>query len=195
MVVTDDRILYDNLLALRAHGWTRDLGEDSHLPIDPDPFQRQFRFVLPGYNLRPLEMEGALGRQQLLKLPGFVSARRDNGKFFQSLFADMDSVDIQHETGESSWFGFALVLKGRLAGRRGDLVRALAAAEIESRPVVAGNFLNNPVISKLDHSVASNLPAAERIDRDGLFTGNHNFPIRPQIERLRQVVEDVAKGV
>lgn len=195
MVVTDDRILYDNLLALRAHGWTRDLGDDSHLPIDPDPFQRQFRFVLPGYNLRPLEMEGALGRQQLLKLPGFVSARRDNGKFFQSLFADMDSVDIQHETGESSWFGFALVLKGRLAGRRGDLVRALAAAEIESRPVVAGNFLNNPVISKLDHSVASALPAAERIDRDGLFTGNHHFPIRPQIERLRQVVEDVAKGV
>ena len=195
MVVTDDRILYDNLLALRAHGWTRDLGDDSHLPIDPDPFQRQFRFVLPGYNLRPLEMEGALGQQQLCKLPGFISARRDNGKLFQTLFADMDSVDIQLETGESSWFGFALILKGRLAGRRGDLVRALTAAEIESRPVVAGNFLNNPVIAKLDHFVASSLNAAERIDRDGLFTGNHHFPIRPQIERLRQVVEDVAKGV
>lgn len=195
MVVTDDRILYDNLLALRAHGWTRDLGDDSHLPIDPDPFQRQFRFVLPGYNLRPLEMEGALGQQQLCKLPGFISARRDNGKLFQTLFADMDSVDIQQETGESSWFGFALILKGRLAGRRGDLVRALTAAEIESRPVVAGNFLNNPVIAKLDHSVASSLNAAERIDRDGLFTGNHHFPIRPQLERLRQVVEDVAKGV
>ena len=195
MVVTDDRRLYDNLLALRAHGWTRDLGDDSHLPIEPDPFQRQFRFVLPGYNLRPLEMEGALGQQQLRKLPRFVSARRDNGKLFQSLFADMEDVDIQHETGESSWFGFAMILKGRLAARRGDLVRALTAAEIESRPVVAGNFLNNPVIAKLDHSVASSLSAAERIDRDGLFTGNHHFLIRPQLERLRQVVEDVAKGV
>lgn len=194
MVVTDDRKLHDNLLSLRAHGWTRGLAADSHLPIDPDPFQRQFRFVLPGYNLRPLEMEGALGTEQLAKLPGFVAQRRANAAIFQDLFSDMQDLDIQHETGESSWFGFAMILKGRLAGRRTDLVRALTLAEIEARPVVAGNFLNNPVIAKLDHSVASALPAAERIDRAGLFTGNHHYPIRPQIERLRQVVEDVAKG-
>ena len=74
MVVTDDRKLYDTMLSMRAHGWTRGLPADTHLPLDPDPFVRQFRFVLPGYNLRPLELEGALGIPQLAKLPGFIAA-------------------------------------------------------------------------------------------------------------------------
>lgn len=192
MVVTDDRKLYDTMLSMRAHGWVRDLPPDTHLPLDPDPFVRQFRFVLPGYNLRPLEMEGALGLPQLEKLPGLVAARRANAAIFQAAFADLDFLDIQQETGESSWFGFAIVLKGRMAGRRSDLVQALANSEIECRPIVTGNFLRNPVIDKLDHSVGSVIEAAETIDVNGLFTGNHHYPIKPQIMRLREVVQAVA---
>ncbi|AUH34936.1 DegT/DnrJ/EryC1/StrS family aminotransferase [Paracoccus tegillarcae] len=192
MVITDDRKLYDTMLSMRAHGWTRGLPADTHLPVDPDPFVAQFRFVLPGYNLRPIEMEGALGRPQLEKLPGFVAARRANGAIFQDLFSGLDYLDIQQETGQSSWFGFAMTLKGRLAGKRRDLVAALAEAEIECRPIVTGNFLNNPVIDKLDHSIGSPIVAAERVDGDGLFTGNHHYPIQPQLERLREVVQAVA---
>ncbi|MCQ0970826.1 DegT/DnrJ/EryC1/StrS family aminotransferase [Paracoccus sp. TK19116] len=192
MVVTNDRRLADTMLSLRAHGWTRDLPADTHLPVDPDPFVAQFRFVLPGYNLRPLEMEGALGLPQLEKLPDLISARRANGAIFQRDFGGLDDLDIQHETGESSWFGFAMVLKGRLAGRRRELVAALAEAEIECRPIVAGNFLNNPVIAHLDHDVASGMAAADRIDAEGLFTGNHHFDIAPQLARLREVVQTVA---
>ncbi|HRO14551.1 MAG TPA: DegT/DnrJ/EryC1/StrS family aminotransferase, partial [Paracoccus sp. (in: a-proteobacteria)] len=144
------------------------------------------------YNLRPLELEGALGLTQLEKLPGFLAARRDNARLFQQMFEGLDCIGIQQETGESSWFGFAMTLRGRLAGQRQALVQALAAAEIECRPVVAGNFLANPVIDKLDHSVAGPVPAAENIDANALFTGNHHYPIAPQIERLRQVVDDVA---
>lgn len=194
ITVTDDRKLYDNMLALRAHGWTRELADDTHLPVDPDPFQRRFRFVLPGYNLRPIEMEGALGRSQLAKLPAIVAGRRRNAACFTGLFTDCEDVAIQAEHGASSWFGFALILRGRLAGRRSELVAALARARIECRPIVAGNFLNNPVIEKLDHSVASPIIAADRIDREGLFTGNHHQPLTAQLERLRQVVEDLAKG-
>lgn len=194
ITVTDDRKLYDNMLALRAHGWTRELADDTHLPVDPDPFQRRFRFVLPGYNLRPIEMEGALGRSQLAKLPAIVAGRRRNAACFTGLFADCEDVAIQAEHGASSWFGFALILRGRLAGRRSELVAALARAGIECRPIVAGNFLKNPVIEKLDHSVASPIIAADRIDREGLFTGNHHQPLTAQLERLRQVVEDLAKG-
>lgn len=194
ITVTDDRKLYDNMLALRAHGWTRELADDTHLPVDSDPFQRRFRFVLPGYNLRPIEMEGALGRSQLAKLPAIVAGRRRNAACFTGLFADCEDVAIQAEHGASSWFGFALILRGRLAGRRSELVAALARARTECRPIVAGNFLNNPVIEKLDHSVASPIIAADRIDREGLFTGNHHQPLTAQLERLRQVVEDLAKG-
>lgn len=194
MVVTDDRRLYDTMLSLRAHGWTRDLPEDTHLPRDPDPFLRQFRFVLPGYNLRPIEMEGALGQTQLAKLDGFVAARRDNAALFVKAFADHPDLDIQQENGASSWFGFSMLLKRRLAGRRAELVAALTAAGIESRPIVTGNFLANPVIARLDHSVAGPVPVAERVDTDGLFVGNHHYPLAPQIARLAEVVETVARN-
>ena len=192
MVITDDRKLYDTMLSMRAHGWVRDLPEDTHLPMDPDPFVRQFRFVLPGYNLRPIEMEGALGIPQLKKLPHFVEERRKNGVLFQKEFSNLDYLDIQKETGESSWFGFAMVLKGKMAGKRSLLVDAFKKAEIECRPIVTGNFLKNPVIDKLDYSVGSPIEAAERVDVDGLFVGNHHHPIEPQIQRLKEVVEQVA---
>lgn len=192
MVVTNDRKLCDTMLSLRAHGWTRDLPADTHLPRDPDLFLRQFRFVLPGYNLRPLEMEGALGLPQLEKLPGFITERRRNAALFQADFGDLDFLDIQQETGQSSWFGFAMVLKGKLRGQRAALVQALTEAEIECRPIVTGNFLRNPVIDKLDHSVGSVIKAADVIDSEGLFVGNHHYPIAPQIARLREVVQSVA---
>lgn len=195
MVVTDDRKLYDTMLSIRAHGWTRDLPDDTHLPLESDPFLRQFRFVLPGYNLRPLEMEGALGLPQLDKLPGFIAERRRNAAIFQREFSGMDDVDIQQETGQSSWFGFAMVLKGRLSGQRPALVRALHQAEIECRPIVTGNFLRNPVIDKLDHSIGSAIEAAETVDVNGLFTGNHHYPIEPQIIRLRDVVQTLADSL
>ena len=194
LVVTDDRKLYDNMLSIRAHGWVRDLPEDTHLPRDPDPFVRQFRFVLPGYNLRPIEMEGALGLPQLAKLDRLVAVRRENAKLFQQHFSDMPGVRIQHETGESSWFGFAMVLEGAMAGRRRELVAALTAAGIESRPVVTGNFLRNPVIDKLAHSVAGEVTAADAVDTDGLFVGNHHFPIPEQIAKLAEVVRGVTRS-
>lgn len=192
LVITDDRKMYDTMLSMRAHGWVRDLPEDTHLPMDPDPFVRQFRFVLPGYNLRPIEMEGALGLTQLAKLDGFISERRKNGVQFQKLFEGLDYLDIQQERGESSWFGFAMVLKDKLKGRRKDLVNALHEAEIECRPIVTGNFLKNPVIDKLPHTVGSKIEAAEDVDVNGLFVGNHHHPIPAQIDRLREVVESVA---
>ena len=192
MVITDDRKLYDNMLSLRAHGWVRDLPDDTHLKVDDDPFVKQFRFVLPGYNLRPLEMEGALGIEQLAKLNGFVDARRQNGAYFQSLFGDLDFLDIQSERGQSSWFGFAMVLKDSMAGNRTALVDAFKAAEIECRPIVTGNFLKNPVIEHLEHSVGSDMTAADHVDVNGIFVGNHHYPITPQIDRLREVVQNTA---
>lgn len=192
MVITDDRKLYDNMLSLRAHGWVRDLPEDTHLKVDDDPFVKQFRFVLPGYNLRPLEMEGALGIPQLAKLKDFVTARRANGTYFENQFKDLDYLDIQSERGESSWFGFSMVLKGKMEGKRPALVEAFKEAEIECRPIVTGNFLKNPVIEHLDHSVGSTITAADHVDVNGVFVGNHHFPIQPQIDGLFDVVSKTA---
>lgn len=192
VVVTDDTVLYRTMLSLRAHGWVREQPADSHLAIDDSDFVKMFRFVLPGYNLRPLEMSGAIGREQLTKLPALVEGRRRNANLFREACGSIDGIRLQRETGESSWFGFSLVLEGRLAGRRPALVDALTEAGIESRPVVSGNFVRNPVVDRLDHSIGSSLEAADQIDANGLFVGNHHFDMGRQIGLLGDVLRDFA---
>ena len=62
VVLTDDKELFHILLSLRAHGWTRNLPKDNLVcEKSDDSFKESFRFVLPGYNVRPLEMSGAIG--------------------------------------------------------------------------------------------------------------------------------------
>ncbi|MDM4762959.1 DegT/DnrJ/EryC1/StrS family aminotransferase [Galbitalea sp. SE-J8] len=192
VILTDDERTAQYLTSLRAHGWTRELPTRNAVhDKSEEPFDDLFRFVLPGYNVRPLEMSGALGIEQLKKVPSIVAGRRENAAYFVERFGDHDAVRIQRETGESSWFGFSFVLEGALAGRRRELVRALTEAGIESRPIVAGNFTKNPVMDRLDAIVPDALPAADRIDRDGLFVGNHHFPVPGAIDRLYEVVGSV----
>ncbi|GEA89971.1 DegT/DnrJ/EryC1/StrS family aminotransferase [Cellulomonas cellasea] len=193
LVLTDDEPLHQMLVSLRAHGWTRELPVDNHVhPKTGDAFDDLFRFVLPGYNVRPLEMSGALGIHQLAKAPGLIAGRRENAAYFLEVMASLaGDVRVQRETGESSWFGFSLVLEGALAGRRREVVAAFAEAGIEARPIVAGNFTKNPVMRHLDTVVPDELPAADTIDANGLFVGNHHFPIRPALDLLRDTLAAV----
>lgn len=123
IVVTDDEELYHILLSLRAHGWTRNLPKFNHVcgEKSDDPFEESFRFVLPGYNVRPIEMEAAVGSEQLRKLPQFIQERRNNAQHFQSLFKDHRDFYIQQEIGKSSWFGFSLVIKENSKLKRKEL--------------------------------------------------------------------------
>jgi len=187
MVLTDDETLYHVFLSLRAHGWVREQPSHSHLAFKGDPFEKLFRFVLPGYNLRPLEMEGALGQEQLKKLPKILAYRRKNAKIFASRITKIKNIRIQKETENSSWFGFAFVLEGPLARRRTELIKLLTKAGIECRPIVAGNFLKNPVIKYLPHTKGSKIKAAEEIDKSGFFLGNHHYDIKRQMQKALEI--------
>lgn len=69
-ILTSDEEMYHVLLCIRAHGWTRNLPDKNHVSEakDSDFFNESFKFVLPGYNVRPLEMSGAIGKVQLKKI-------------------------------------------------------------------------------------------------------------------------------
>lgn len=189
LVVTDDAYLAQAMRSIRAHGWTRELPVDNLIhPKTGDAFADSFRFVLPGYNLRPVEMSGAIGRAQLKKVPTLVEGRRANAALFRERFAGREQVRLQKETGESSWFGFSFLLEGDLVGRRAEVVAALAEAGVECRPIVAGNFTRNPVMSMLDVADIPELPAADHVDADGLFVGNHHYPIEAELDLLDQVL-------
>lgn len=190
-VVTDDEELYHILLCIRAHGWTRNLPDNNKVTgkKSSNPFEESFKFVLPGYNVRPLEMSGAIGKEQLKKLPDFIDVRRSNAAFFQEIFKDHDYLSIQKETGKSSWFGFSLVLKENSPFCRKQLVEKLVSNEIECRPIVTGNFLKNTrALSFFDYEVHGNMINAEYIDQNGLFVGNHQNDIKKQIELLAKVL-------
>jgi CDP-6-deoxy-D-xylo-4-hexulose-3-dehydrase len=190
MVVTEDEELYHILLSLRAHGWTRNLPKHNHVceTKSDDYFAESFRFVLPGYNLRPLEISGAIGKEQIRKLHEFVRVRRENAVKFKALMREFPEFMTQREIGESSWFGFSLVISPGASFSRQDLVRVFDEKKIECRPVVAGNFAKNEVVRWFDSTVHGELKNAEYIDSHGLFVGNHHYPLDRQFVLLRETL-------
>lgn len=189
VVVTDDEELFHILLSLRAHGWTRNLPKLNHVCGErgDDPFKESFRFVLPGYNVRPLEMSGAIGIEQVKKLPAMIRERRNNARHLQSAMRNHPVLMIQREIGESSWFGFSLVIRPGSTMTRDDLVKRLERAGFECRPIVAGNFTRNSVMQYFDATIFGDLSAANHIHDFGLFVGNHHYPIKEAIDLLAQI--------
>lgn len=189
LISTDDEELHHILLSLRAHGWTRNLPKFNHVcgEKSDDPFKESFRFVLPGYNVRPLEMSGALGIEQVKKLPMLVAERRKNAAFLQSVMQDHPTVLIQKEIGQASWFGFSLVIRPGVSMTRDELVSKLNGLGFEVRPIVAGNFAKNEVVKYFDSEVSGTLANAEHIDSHGLFVGNHHYSIEDAVRQLESI--------
>lgn len=195
LVVTDDEELYHIMLSLRSHGWTRHLPKENRVTgaKSDDPFEESFKFVLPGYNLRPLEMSGAIGQEQIAKLPTIVAERRRNAEAFRALMQGYPQLRIQQETGQSSWFGFSMVVEPGAPFARADLIAALGRHGVECRPIVAGNFArNDAVLRHIDHRVHGDLRHADEIDRSGLFIGNHHYPLDDRWPLLQAALEEVA---
>ena len=195
LIVTDDEECHQTLTVLRAHGWNRDLPPDNLISQKTDdPFYSLFCFVLPEYNVRSTEISAALGLCQLKKLDAFLEMRRANADVYTELFGGLSEVSIQRPSGTSAWFSLPLILEGCLAGRRQEVVQSLREHGVETRPVVGGNFLNQPAVHHLRHSVSGDLPVAEKLDRDGFLIGNHHCDIRQELHRVRTLMDDIIAG-
>lgn len=189
VILTDDEEVYHILLTLRAHGWTRNLpkiNQVSGIKSD-DPFLESFKFVLPGYNVRPLEISGAIGSEQLKKFPHLLNGRRANGDLVQKLLSDHPTLMIQKEIGHSSWFGFSLVIRPGVEFSRAKLVKELSSYGFECRPIVTGNFAKNDVVKFFDHSIFETLENAQYIDQNGVFVGNHHYDCSESIELIAKI--------
>lgn len=191
-VSTDDEELYHILLSMRAHGWTRNLPKNNMVADKSDDwFEESFRFVLPGYNVRPVEMSGAIGIEQLKKLPGFLEQRRKNAEVFKALFKNHSEFKIQKEIGNSSWFGFSLIIKPSSVLKRKDIVAKLKESEIDCRPIVTGNFTRNEVMQYFDYEIAGELKNADYLHENGFFVGNSQEDLSEQIHFLYETLEKV----
>lgn len=190
IVVTDNEELYHILLCLRAHGWTRNLPQINHVcgKKSDDPFTESFHFVLPGYNVRPLELSGAIGIEQIKKLPNIIDERKKNGAFLIRLMEDHPDILIQKEIGCSSWFGFSLVIRPGSSLTRKILLEKLRSAGFECRPIVAGDFTKNKVMKFLNAEISGKIESAKHIDKYGLFIGNHHYSMEEPLKILQQTL-------
>jgi len=184
-ITTDDKELYHILLSIRAHGWTRNLPKDNLVCNKSDDwFEESFRFVLPGYNVRPLEMSGAIGIEQLKKLPAFLDQRRKNAKYFVELFENHPDFIIQKDIDNSSWFGFSIIIKPSSNLIRKDIINRLKENKIDCRPIVTGNFTRNEVMKYFDYEIHGELENAEYLHQNGFFVGNSQVDLKMEIEFL-----------
>jgi dTDP-4-amino-4,6-dideoxygalactose transaminase len=182
----------DFIRSLRAHGWCRDLPDDNTIyKKSGDTFVDSFTFITPGYSVRPLEMSGAIGSVQLKKWPEMREQRVKNAEYFKQKFEDLPDVQLQEEVGNSSWFGFSMVFNGNLSGKRAKIVEKFKENEIESRPIVAGNFMKNPVIKYLDYIDNKDYNVADYIHDNGLFIGNDVRDLKENIDMVYNIIKDI----
>ncbi len=194
IVLTDDVELAHLCRSLRAHGWTRDLPPDSPLfeRTDSDFFEA-YRFILPGYNLRPLELEGAVGREQLKKVPAMTTARRRNLALFQELFGNDRRFIIQKENGRSSAFSFTLILNPALRLDRPAVFEALKAAGIGYRIITGGCFLRHDCLKYYDYDTVGEIRNAFIAHDYGFFVGNRASDLSPQLHRLHEILDTTCR--
>lgn len=189
ITLTDDEELYQYMLAVRSHGWTRHLPEQSSIYTrKEEKFYESFHFIVPGFNLRPLEIEAAAGLEQLDKMERVIMQRRDNARYFKKVIQNRTDFLIQKECGESSWFGFALILPQKYKGNRQKYITALLEEGIETRPIVAGNFTKQEAVKYMDYSISGSLKNADYIHNNAFFVGNHSVPIYDKIDLLAEVL-------
>ena len=189
MAVTDDSELKDIMTSIRSHGWTRNLSESSSYYSKKDEFYEMFNFIFPGYNVRPIEMEAAIGREQLKKLNGFLEKRKENGKYFLELFSKTDKISIQENTDDSSFFGFPIIFESELD--RTKCVELFKKEDVECRPIVAGNFTKNKVIDYFDYSIYGDLKNADILHNRGLFIGNHHYDVKDKLDEIYNLMKNI----
>jgi len=176
MVVTNDGRLADLLRVMRAHGWTRNMDDPDSVAARYPDIDGRFLFITTGFNLRPIEINAAIGLRQLERLTGFNETRRRvAAKLDQELAALDQSGDlslIRHDPPVTpAPFGYTVLCRARAA--RDGLVKHLESAGIETRPVICGNLARHPALAHFPYKTSGELNGANRVMDCGLYWGTH----------------------
>ncbi len=176
MVVTRDAQLAELLRVMRAHGWTRDMDNPMEVAKKYPDIDPRFLFVTTGFNVRPMEINAAIGLVQLKRLTVFNEQRRRIASRLDRELAGLDQSGdlllIKHDPRVTpAPFGYTVIC--RTPAARDGLVRHLEAAGIETRPVICGNLVRQPAVKYFDYRVSGDLAGANRVMDCGLYWANH----------------------
>jgi CDP-6-deoxy-D-xylo-4-hexulose-3-dehydrase len=176
MVVTNDARLADLLRAMRSHGWSRAMSNADEIAAQFPDIDPRFLFVTTGFNVRPSEINAAIGIEQIKRLDGFNARRREIAARFDRGFAALQQAgDLQLIGCDprclAAPFGYPVLC--RTPQMRQGFRRHLEAAGIETRPIICGNMVRQPAFRHLPHRVSGGLDGADRVMDCGIYWGPH----------------------
>jgi CDP-6-deoxy-D-xylo-4-hexulose-3-dehydrase len=196
MVVTNDPEVAELLRVLRAHGWTRALKNRQAKEAEYPDLDPRFLFINTGFNLRPTELQAAMGIVQLGKLESFNQRRVEIASHWNHAFEGLIAagrIRPMKPTAETdcTWFGYPVICENREC--REGLKNHLEANGVETRPVIAGNLLRQPAFRHIPHRVVSrtsegHLPGADEVSDRGLYWGSHPTMTEQEVEYVAQTV-------
>ena len=199
-LVTNNEELYKITKSLRDWGRLSDY-EDRFLnfeerfkhKIEEVEYDIRYLFVTLGYNLKPLDLQAAIGLEQLKKLPQFTEARKRNFEILHKALSKYDELIMPQAPAKAdpSWFALPITVNTNKFTRF-ELVKFLEENKIQTRYAFAGNILKQPAFKEVKFRQIRSLENSNRILRDSFFIG-----LYPGIdkERLDYVIEKFAEFI
>jgi len=184
----------------------------------PRGYDHKFIYSHFGYNLKPLDIQAAIGCVQMEKLPQFIQARIDNWNYLRrGLDACSEFLEFMlptHATGWTSdgftwdasghktvcsWFGFMLSVKPSAPFKKFEFARHLEEKKIGNRMLFGGNLVRQPVLVQLRKDrpeafrVIGDLKGADQIMNEVLFIGTYPGLSRPMLDYMVDTVRAFVK--
>ena len=184
----------------------------------PEGYDHKYIYSHLGYNLKPLDIQAAIGRQQIRKLPAFIAARKTNWeKLREGLAALAPQIEFAlptHATGWSqagfqwdatgcrtdcSWFGFMMLVSPAAKFSRTELAKHLDAAKIGNRMLFGGNLVRQPAFVELARSrpealrIIGPLDGADRLMREAIFIGVYPGLTTPMLDYVIGQIAEFAE--
>ncbi|MDD5038457.1 MAG: aminotransferase class I/II-fold pyridoxal phosphate-dependent enzyme [Dehalococcoidales bacterium] len=197
MVLTDNEEYAELAKALRAHGWIRDLKAKNVLARKYGDIDPRFLFTNIGYNFRPMEIQGGFGIHQMKKLERFIDIRRDNAAFWHEKLKPYSNYFSLHEERADTrhvWFGYPLTVSPKAPFTRQELVDFLESKQVETRPIMAGNIDEQPVMRLFNYRKVGNLPNSRLVMRNAFFFGNHQGIGKKERTAIVSYIEEFMAG-
>ncbi len=192
MVSTADPRFHDLLLMLRSHGWSKDLGAESHRRLveqyEIDDFHSPFVFYEPGFNVRSTDLNAFIGLGQVEKLDRMTSQRQAHHNQYVQALGERFIIQRPPAGGTVASISFGLLARDRAERRR--IVQALSAQGIETRIFSAGNLGLHPFW--VNRYGAASFPVADRIHHCGFFLPNHSSMDDADVDHITRVVLEAA---
>lgn len=188
MACTDDNELAEMLRIVRANGWDRNLTPEQQQKRrnGVSPFNAAYTFYDLGYNLRPTEITGFLGRHQLRRLDENINRRAAHFTELESAaYCNPDFIRLNHDH-QTRLSPFAFPLVCRTPALRNCYIERFTQAGVEVRPMIAGNITRQPFWRKYYGEGWNGLRGADFVHERGFYFGIYPDLTREDLALLKE---------